>query len=820
MIDLKRMEKRIECCDLVKKHALSWNVTRECNEEMLLGNLECLIQRGNCAEFGAFSGAGQAAIMRSREILKYVLDFLDAGIRASRIELLMKEIPLEVLRADYPEDEVRDALQDERIEADCMGIYLRYYRHDGLAGEELRHLWAGVKWFRLYRKHLTDDWIGTIGEERRMMLEPSVAGCCLTGTDVDRWMAVLSEKRDLRRLLNEMYPFGCGRVVPDDDNMEEMAESAGRLLALWHWAEGFFSKEELERFFPLWMENHAMVYDLESLKRKVDGGYAVSREALLGGRASYLAFFYNESFPEPLFGVHEELAIYAITRRKKAFLKLLRENVDLFREIPAKSVLFCRLFYEKCVNLNTLNRRNLDACKKMTDVRREKMELICGKGYTFEEIFLILWLPDVYITFYGKLAALRSDDRIRIMREIIRKGYLKEGMNLEAVSEKLICKPLSEWLRQDFRHIRGLTGKNATLLLSMHREIGHLIPDIRSNAEARYVLENSAKCRECLTMEELRENAAAYDNDWSYLSGEFGFSAQFVDENRERVRDFIFNDGAHIFRIYYDAEKGKAEELRRLVSAEVMGRFKELKYFRDDLTKEIDYPVTEEQKHEWMRNTSECEGQLTLWEEDGLIPVMKMGVMPYETCLSYSSGSYRQCLLACHDANKKVVYLSYKGTVVLRAAIRLTKGTYQEKGKSVSGKSQLHFADLAAYDKGLEERSAPHKEKEYLTLFLESAYVAGLPEKMTDKAFGMLFSLMQKKAESMHVLFAASMSYLNKLSDKMIPVSYSMYISISKAGEQYLDSMGGSKRVDKEGSYERSKYLLEKAKVRIMEDAG
>ena len=92
------------------------------------------------------------------------------------------------------------------------------------------------------------------------MLEPSVAGCCLTGTDVDRWMAVLAEKRDLRRLLNEMYPFGCGRVVPDDDNMEEMAESAGRLLALWHWAEGFFSKEELERFFPLWMENHAMVF--------------------------------------------------------------------------------------------------------------------------------------------------------------------------------------------------------------------------------------------------------------------------------------------------------------------------------------------------------------------------------------------------------------------------------------------------------------------------------------------------------------------------------------------------------------------------------
>lgn len=63
---------------------------------------------------------------------------------------------------------------------------------------------------------------------------------------------------------------------------------------------------------------------------------------------------------------------------------------------------------------------------------------------------------------------------------------------------------------------------------------------------------------------------------------------------------------------------------------------------------------------------------------------MKMGVIPYETCLSYRSGLYRQCLLACHDANN----------------------------------------------------------------------------------FVMLFKLMQKKAENMNALFAASMSYQNSLSDE------------------------------------------------------
>ena len=87
-------------------------------------------------------------------------------------------------------------------------------------------------------------------------------------------------------------------------------------------------------------------------------------------------------------------------------------------------------------------------------------------------------------------------------------------------------------------------------------------------------------------------------------------------------------------------------------------------------------------------------------------------------------------------------------------------------------------------------------------------------------AFLLLFGLMQKKAESLHALLVTRMSYQNSLSDKMIPVNYSIYISRSKAGGQYLDSMGGSKCVDREGSYERYRYLLETEKISFMEEAG
>lgn len=125
-----------------------------------------------------------------------------------------------------------------------------------------------------------------------------------------------------------------------------------------------------------------------------------------------------------------------------------------------------------------------------------------------------------------------------------------------------------------------------------------------------------------------------------------------------------------------------------------MGRFRELKYFRDDLALELDYQISESSKSRWMENINEENGRLRAWEEDGLLPVMQMGQVPEATCLSYVDGVYKQCLLACHDANKKVVYLSLDGNIVLRAAIRLTKGVYGSVEKN--NLPQLEFADLSA----------------------------------------------------------------------------------------------------------------------------
>ena len=84
-----------------------------------------------------------------------------------------------------------------------------------------------------------------------------------------------------------------------------------------------------------------------------------------------------------------------------------------------------------------------------------------------------------------------------------------------------------------------------------------------------------------------------------------------------------------------------------------------------------------------------------------------------------------------------------------------------------------------------------------------------LPQNMAKPAIEMLLQLVKKKARLMGVQFAASLSYAQWRPKDMVRMSISMYISRSKAGEQYLDSIGGDNRIEHEGSYRKYAFLVE-----------
>ena len=89
----------------------------------------------------------------------------------------------------------------------------------------------------------------------------------------------------------------------------------------------------------------------------------------------------------------------------------------------------------------------------------------------------------------------------------------------------------------------------------------------------------------------------------------------------------------------------------------------------------------------WKKNLSLARGAFLAGEEDDFYHTLQLGELPHSTCLSYRTGSQRECLLAAFDSNKKIVLVKKDEAVVARACLRLTKGCllYTSKGRKERG---------------------------------------------------------------------------------------------------------------------------------------
>lgn len=805
-MNLPLMKQRSQCCMLLKEMKLAWKLTQTCKEGVLLECLHYLKENEYQKYLHGMNEATQIKIFQDFSLLQYILELRKNDVRNDRISALSEQVELEKAIASYEKAAVETVLKDPLVPSEYIRIYLDYYYHEDLEEERKKTLKTGLDHFYKKQSLLGESWIGQHG---MLLLDDVISSHFLNEIkDYDRCLERYAASREYRQILSYIKGSMKNPVCLDDENAQELFEHGEEIQMLLNEMEQYFDESQMDIFCKLWLDNHALLYDMRHLKRKLEQSPGLDVESLLAGRASYVAFCYNEYFPEALGSRQEKLVIYAVTHKKHAFLKLIRENFSDFKQISPLSVLFQHSFYAGCINLNTLNAKNLKACAGLDYYSEEVLEILAAREHTFDEVALLYDLPIEYALLYEKISAARKDDRICIMREIVKKKCLNSDVVLDEAAAQLSKKKLSDWIQQDFKHIKALDADIAMRLLGEYGRLKQLIPQIRNIAEARYILNNIEKTACLSSMQEVRENAVSCNEEWNYLAEMFGFTEEFVKQNEDRVRDFIFTDGVHIITLFLRQNPNKKEELRRLVTAELMGKFRELKYHGSDLQKELDFPVTESHKRNWMKNRVETEGRLSVWEEDGFIPVMKMGEIPYRTCLSYIDGSYSQCLIANHDSNKKVLYLSLDGKIVLRAALRLTKGTYRDM-KNPDDTPQLQFVDLAAGDNEQAESAQRQEDKEQLVLFLEREYVSELPESMHRTAFNLILSLLRKKAAELGALLVASCGYQKYASEEFISAHFSMYISKSKAGEQYLDSLGGSNHVNREGSYKRSRFLID-----------
>jgi len=716
--------------------------------------------------------------------------------------------------------------------------YLAHFSRYNPDKEQSRVILANLdKYQRRLKKSL-----GELPESQlELFKEPALTGDILVILDdsIDRIFKLLSERDGLMDVIRFLHEIEFEGVLRNDEFeviSQKPVETYRGLLALRTLLDNHGGLDRMNQFLERWVENHCPLYDIESLTRRIEAGDGFDFDGAFGIRSAYINFIYGRRISNIPFdkirNYQEDILIYAITNKKSAFIKLIEENYEEFSNLPSDSILFNRQFFAKYVNINTLNAKNLKDCGRMTaptglraDLTKLHFSLLEERTHTFEEIKTLYGLGKQYYELYTTLTIPRVDEQLGVLKQLAKRKLLT-GVNdenhLATLAALLSQKPLSKWQSEVFGHIKGLKAHDAIQLLIHWDKAQRLVGQMSTKSDAMLVVCNADNAQNFDCLDKLKADLISFDVSWTALAKDMGFAGEFITQNQGHIFEFLSKNGADIARTYYlGLEKDfQREGFKCIVKAILMGGFNELKYHGDDLRKELDYPVRDAQKTVWMTNSSISGANdysgIDVKECDDFHSTMLLGTIPTETCLCYIKGGAKDCLLSGFDSNKKVLYAYKDGEVVGRAIVRLTKGSFTDPFKNEE--TSLSFVDLEVVGKGA-DGSMPTitpntpkisgDAKERLIIFLERPYSAGVCEDTANAIHALYVKLLAEKAASMGAMLVLSQNYAD-ISKDYVRSAFHVYISKSKAGAQYLDSLNGAAKVSDEGGYRSNTFYIHK----------
>ena len=727
------------------------------------------------------------------KFLSKIISLLEAEISAYRIERFIGSANEKLFDRSY--EELEAALKTEAISDRYVAVYLQYYFSSHLSEKECRILNGNLEFFETYGNKKLQD---LNCSERMFLKEPIFSGDFLCEVIAEKDFFQDLGKANVLNLLKYLTEFPLPMLNKEEyrqivKNAEELYPLLRKIMLRLH-------KDIQSCFLTRWLENRQLLFDLNRFVRQ---GWI--SQGNFYTRAGYVQEIYRYAIKavDRLEYHQESVLLYAVKHQKKHFLRLYEENTELFLGLPWNSILFEEVFYKDYVNLNTLNLQNLKECKKLKGCSVIKKDDMIQKEYTFAEIKLFASCTNrAYIRLYHKLNYRRVDDRLRVMQEVVKKRLLDKVISeetLETVAAFLSHKPLSKWMKEELGNISGLDGTDIPDLFLSWKEVVRFLPEVKNGFQLRYLIANKEKLSRYSNFQSVYADLLKNDPHWEWMKSTFAFSDLFIREYEANIQTFLEQGGSEILYEFYKGDTGQTEMLRRLLVAELMGKFKDLKYHDTDLERELAFPISEKQVKLWAENLLLQRKEWKIWEEDRFLPVMQIGELPDKTCLSYKTGMYRKCLLSCFDSNKKIIYISYQGKIVLRAILRLTKAS---KEKIEKENKEFEFVDFT--------KDMDKKEKtEQLVLFLERAYVKGIAKKLEREMFHILFCMVREKTEKLCIPLLLSYDYIDYMSkENFQKESRYIYISATKGNEQYLDSLGGKHGIASEGKYLKTTVYL------------
>lgn len=738
-------------------------------------------------------------MMEDPETITYLGNLKKEGceLNAYRFQRILLDAGTDKV-SDFSYEQVKAVYFDPLVTDGTAYSYMKYYGEQNVSKEEKEQL---VKSIAMCMEVLDFEKAGE--KDHMLLVNPVFSSELLLDLLENVNNLKILQDQGLMELVNTLAGYEAEIQSLNQKQFDQMKERPVEILEKLRIVTGYIPKDKLTDGLNLWLWNEALYEDLCKLERAFTDG--ADPAEVFSSKVSYVNTLYQNPLSKislsSLSVEKSELLLYAITQKKKAFLNLINEEPELFYDLLNASMLLKKEMYQEYINLNTLNRKNLKDSADLI-LSNDRFELLAKREHTFEELKLLCTAKEAVIRLYEQLTC-KCDERLLVLRELIKRECVPYSFwkgQIEPLAAALSQKPLSRWIREDFWNIPDLSYGTALWLLVYREQLKGMEKEITMEQQALYLLKDLALVKECDSLSELKEKLILGDVSWRLLKEKLSFSEEFVQNNAARIGNFLFVGGAEIMETFLERQPSKIEEIRRLVTAELFGKFDELKYPSGDLMREIDFEVSEEAEKEWKKDRTFTRGNLVLKEETGLLPVMQIGEVPSYSCLSYRSGLNSDCLLSCFDSNKKFFFIRKNGQVVFRAMIRLTKGSYV--GDRM--RKKIQFADLSGAGKPKEE------EGEESVLFLERYYEKNLTNEEMDQAVYLVFVAAKEKAKKLGARLVLSCYYQDDVKTKeYIKSNYYLYISKSKNGSQYLDSLYGEASVSDSGDYSSNIFLLE-----------
>ena len=532
--------------------------------------------------------------------------------------------------------------------------------------------------------------------------------------------------------------------------------------------------------------------------------------AIIDNYYDYLKYVYKDNYKEffekyedrfVLFSSQEDLFIYCLRNRKKAFLKLITEESNLFDNLYSNSILFTEEF-RKLINLNTLNSANLKEILSYSNYSK-LFDIIKGKQIlTFNEFKELNSCQDFMIKLYLNLD-MRIDDKLKAISEIKNLTYLDLKMKdipedelINKLKNLIEQKIISRWIAEDFANIKRVKKESYLQLLLNKNAFKKFIPEIKDQNDIDFLM--TIRNTEFLNMRNLNEAKYFYyrnSDNLNELLKQMKLSDKFKEENKDGIYRFAAKGLIPIVdTLINDLSTNQKNNLLLLTKAYMANQFEKVKFYNNDLDIEIGIKTSDNVKEEWKNNIKKTLKKGYYCEETyDFKTTLEMGVYPVSSCMHWGHGSYKQCLLSNFDTNKKLLIAGDDEGLIGRAVIRLTKGKENTKQNT---ETKLSFKDIEEIDK-IEDIKTDDSKKQ-LILFLERPYIKGVTDEVREKILKTFVEIAIEKARKLNALLVlANESYDNALKNNALCFSevnkkiFNIFISYSKNGLQYLDSFSG-----------------------------